>query len=575
MWKYRNQTLISVIGLAVGFTCFALATLWVVYEMTFDSFHKNTHNMYVVYIPSSSQAGLTNTTPTPLAAYLKETFPEIVNAASLARNQSTVTINGTNSRVYSLMVDSSFFRMFDVKVLEGAWEFLVPGSKKVAVTQEKAKQLFGDEYPIGKMINENDEIGAVVSEMSKHSNYSFEIIRPAPDYTSIQQRIQNIISPWSVILSGNNTIIELYPGTNIEAFEKKLYEHEIKNDRSIISKMTIKPLTKLRYTDPSREMAREVKFQHIVIFAVSGLLVILCSLFNYLTLFISRFRIRQKELALRVVCGASGSSLLALLSVEFLLTLLFSVMLGFLLTFFFHNPFLTLSEISMSLPVIYRESLLYIGSVILVSLLVFWLILFIFRKRSLNISIRRSSNKIFRKASVVVQLMISIGFAFCTIIMLKQMFFLYNSGELGFSFKNRGSITVYGDDVETLGDRVKQIPEIMEVVDVKSMTPLLPQRSWSSKEFDLWDDQPPNAEKISLEQATVSQEYTSFYDFRLVAGEMLTDADPETMVLLNEAAVKAFGWYDAVGKHFDKYTVKGVIKNVSNYAPTISVNPAF
>ena len=25
MWKYKNQTLISVIGLAIGFTCFALA----------------------------------------------------------------------------------------------------------------------------------------------------------------------------------------------------------------------------------------------------------------------------------------------------------------------------------------------------------------------------------------------------------------------------------------------------------------------------------------------------------------------------------------------------------------------
>ena len=49
MWKYRSQTLISLIGLAVGFTCVALATLWIVYEMTFDSFHKNAKQMYVVY----------------------------------------------------------------------------------------------------------------------------------------------------------------------------------------------------------------------------------------------------------------------------------------------------------------------------------------------------------------------------------------------------------------------------------------------------------------------------------------------------------------------------------------------
>ena len=30
--KYRTQSIISIIGLAVGFTCFALANLWIHYE---------------------------------------------------------------------------------------------------------------------------------------------------------------------------------------------------------------------------------------------------------------------------------------------------------------------------------------------------------------------------------------------------------------------------------------------------------------------------------------------------------------------------------------------------------------
>ena len=583
MWKYRNQTLISVLGLAVGFACFSMATLWIVYEMTFDTFHKNAKNLYVVYIPSAAQAGITNATPLPLAAYLKETFPEIANATSLARNQnaSTVSVEGAEIKAFFLTADSSFLRTFDVKLLEGSLEFLVPGSSKLAITQEKARLLFGDEHPIGKKVGENDEICAVVSSMSKHSNYSFDFIRPATNFadrfnaSAAKLKFNINMDPWSTN-SGTNTIIELYPGTNRETFEKKLYEHETGAERRNISKMTIKPLTKLRYTDPAREMAREVKFQHIMIFAVSGLLVILCSLFNFLTLFISRFRIRQRELALRVTCGASGGSLLSMLSVEFILTLLFSIVFGFLLTYFFHNPFLTLTKISMSLPAIYRESLLYIGSVIIVSLFVFWLILIIFRHRSLNVSIRQSNSKMFRKASVVVQLMISIGFAFCTIVILKQMYFLHHSGELGFSFKNRGSITVYGENNESVADRLKQIPEIVEAVDVRNIGPLLPQYSRSNKEFDVWDEQPVNAALISLEQVTVSPEYADFYDFRLVTGQMLTEDDPETMVLLNEEAAKAFGWYEPVGKHFGgQYTVKGVIKNIYNFAPTIAVKPAF
>ena len=49
-WKYKSQTLISVLGLAVGFTCFALATLWIRYDMTFDSFHKDAKRMYMALI---------------------------------------------------------------------------------------------------------------------------------------------------------------------------------------------------------------------------------------------------------------------------------------------------------------------------------------------------------------------------------------------------------------------------------------------------------------------------------------------------------------------------------------------
>ena len=84
MWKYKNQTLISVLGLAVGFTCFALAMLWIRYEMTFDSFHKNAKQMYVVYTPPStfSPTG-SRSTVNPLANYLKETFPKIADAISI------------------------------------------------------------------------------------------------------------------------------------------------------------------------------------------------------------------------------------------------------------------------------------------------------------------------------------------------------------------------------------------------------------------------------------------------------------------------------------------------------------
>ena len=585
MRKYKNQTLISVIGLAVGFTCFALAMLWIRYEMTFDSFHKNARQMYVVYRSDSYlPTGYNRDTPYALAAYLKQTFPEIADAIMLAPSYRgrTVQVEGAEIPALVITADSSFLRMFDVKILEGSPEFLMIGSDKFAITQEKARQLFGNENPIGKTLYDGrNEICAIVSGISKRSNYAFDLIQPFSGY------VMNTDYLWHS--SGGNAIIELLPGTNVEAFEKKLYEHETGEARGNLGKMTIKPLTKLRYLDQNIE--KEIKFQHIFIFALAGLLVILCSLFNYLTLFMSRFRMRQKELALRVVCGASGVSLMAMLSVEFLLTLLFAVVLGCCLTQLAHRDFLTLSDIKMELPAIYGESLMYIGGIILVSLLAFWLIFFIFRRRRLDVSIRQSNKNLFRKISVIVQLVISIGFAFCAIIILKQMYFLHHTDELGFSFKNRGSLVVYQDlgnpSEMNIDDRLaelfrseiplisqmKQIPEITDVIEGSSQ--LLPQRGRQSQEISSWDDKSAHVENISIETMVISPDYITFYDFRLIAGEMLTDADPASMVLLNESAVKAFGWHDPVGKQFDdgKFTVKGVIKHVYNLSPTIPAKP--
>jgi hypothetical protein len=230
----------------------------------------------------------------------------------------------------------------------------------------------------------------------------------------------------------------------------------------------------------------------------------------------------------------------------------------------------------MNLPAFYRESLLYVSGIILLSLPFFWLTLNLFKRRNLDVSIRRGNKKLFRKISLVTQLFISIGIAFCSIVILKQIYFLNHTDELGFSFRNTGAFLVYGDEGQVLAQQMKQMPEIKDVVYTKGLVDLATQRGRETWEIGLWDDQIENAEKIKLERLYVTPEYMDFYGFHLLYGEMLTDADPGTYVLLNESAVKAFGWDDPIGKHLgDGYTVKGVIKHVYNFAPTIAEKPVF
>ena len=51
--KYRLQSAVSVVSLAIGFACFALASMWIKYETTYDAFHKNADRMYWETLPST------------------------------------------------------------------------------------------------------------------------------------------------------------------------------------------------------------------------------------------------------------------------------------------------------------------------------------------------------------------------------------------------------------------------------------------------------------------------------------------------------------------------------------------
>jgi ABC-type antimicrobial peptide transport system permease subunit len=509
-----------------------------------------------------SSTGISNFIPFPLAGYLKSTFPETVNAVPIQSVYMDFEYEKVKHKTDMLYIDSSFFNMFDVKLVEGSMDFLIPEGKKIAVTREKALQLFGNESPVGKKLHMYGdyyaEICAVVTGFPERSNYSFDFL------CGIKTDFKEDGS-----YRAGNILVEVVPNIDPEVFEKKLNEHKFQQERFNIKNIRLIPLTAVHYKDSNIE--RDVKFQHIVIFAVAGSLLILCTLFNYLTLFFNRFRIRQRELALRTVYGASRQSLFAMLSVEFIISLFVALILGLAIINIIIPSFLTVSKISLELPAIYLESVIYIAGIIVVALAIFFLTLVIFHRRTLNANMR-GNKKILRRISIVVQLIISIVFAFCTLVILKQMYHLHGT-DLGFALKNRGSISVDPELINVLNDKMKQIPEIQQTIPEEH--PLLPIRSIFHFHISDWEGKHEDAEYIDIEQIRITEQYAKFYEFELIEGEFVRDDDEKKYVLLNESAAKAFGWNRAAGKSFGEFIVKGVIKNVYNFSPTIAAKPFF
>ena len=84
--KYKTQSIISILGLAVGFTCFALANLWIHYEMTYDAYHEGADRMYILCKESVFGVnGYSTSMPYPASTLLKNDFPEVEAACAYTR----------------------------------------------------------------------------------------------------------------------------------------------------------------------------------------------------------------------------------------------------------------------------------------------------------------------------------------------------------------------------------------------------------------------------------------------------------------------------------------------------------
>lgn len=169
-------------------------------------------------------------------------------------------------------------------------------------------------------------ITAVFKEWKEHSNYNFDFLVP----------IEQKYAQWGY--QSMNTLVRLHSGVNVEELSRKLlnisvtekYENnghttEYKNNIGVI----LTPLTELHYTHPQNDAT--IHLEHIRLFCLIGLLIVLSALFNYLIMYLIRIRMRQREMALRKVNGASDSSLMLLLMSELFLLIVIALFIGGLL----------------------------------------------------------------------------------------------------------------------------------------------------------------------------------------------------------------------------------------------------
>ncbi len=580
LWKYRTQNIISILGLAAGFICFALSALWIRYELTYDDFHKGAERIYYVRTTEkTSENGLSSVTPLPLAGYLRSVYPDIEDACSVQSWPIQVEHPETKKLEAAsfLAVDSTTLRFFGIKIMEGSRDFLIHRSGKIALTEEYAAKLFPDQSPLGQYLNvdgEKKEVCAVVAGWSRHSSLCYDLLSPLPTGWAMN---------WNISLV--YTFLKFKPGvdrnTCIRRLEDKVIEQPGDDGQKVLLELQLTPLNRKHSDRPGKyDDAGPVKLYHVQLFAWAGILLIACSLLNYLGVFISQLRLRSREMALRIVCGSSGLNLSGLLLTELLWLLGISLLLGLAGMELCLSSFIGLVGIVDSRAEIYQEALLYLGGVIGVTLIASYLPISYFRRHNLQTFLHTgttgaSGENWFRKGCLWLQLVISLGFIFCTAIMLKQLYFL-NHTDLGVERSQRATAFINTEYEPSLCAQLQQRPEVVRVVNNgASLLPPTTHQYW--RDLTNWPGKPEGVqEDLSVRQIETSREVMDFYGIHLVQGEMPDFREGSEEILINETLCRKLQLDDPVGvRLWDNMVIKGVVRDFQVQEPTSPVFPTF
>ena len=578
--KYKVQSAVSILGLAGGVCCFLLSLYWIHYEMTYDHFRQDADRIYMVRTNDEYTEGKISTrVPYSLAAYLAQHFPDIAVAAPFHLISERISVNDKYQDAVFSSADSAWMNLMDIRIIKGNRNFMLPkDNAEIAITEEAAKKWFRTEDPIGKevkMLRRTKKICAIVQAENRHTNFPFDFIGN-PELGKIWWYIT-----WSIL-------IKVKPDTDIEELESKINANlpaELKQvtltRKTGIERIILTPLSKLHYAKDFRDDKEAgITFQYIIYFSIAGILIITCALINYLTLFINRMRVRQREMALRMIHGANIRSLVSLLTVEFLLLLACAVTTGFLLIEICFPSFIELTGIDTAKSSLYGEAFLFIGLISLIILTAIIGLLYILYHRSLHLSLRyntgRSTGTQLRRGSIVLQLFVCLSFIGCTVLINQQLDYLRHR-DLGLKIKNRGSFSVMGDmDYTPLIRKIKELPMITEVMQ-PDYYPIVSQLT-AIGQFDNWEGLDiPIDTPVPVKLFLGKEDFFRFYDITLLAGEWLDDLSTYEDIIINESLARRMGWspQEAIGKHiiqsYITYTIVGVVKDCHYGAPTLPI----
>ncbi|HKK46795.1 MAG TPA: ABC transporter permease [Balneolaceae bacterium] len=569
LFKNKIFSFVNVLGLTIGFACFILLSLFVMDELSFDTFHKDSDRMYRVVQQISNKDGKQRkvaTTAPAIGPALAKDFPEVETQTQLISIGRLTVGNEPIKRDYETIwiADANFFKFFDFDFLYGDPKTALTQPDNLVITASMAKKYFGKTDVVGKTLYTNvyqATISGVIKDFPPNSHIRMNTIHTEPTWArQIDGWKKWAATNWTA--NAMITYVKMEPGFhNKKAFQQKLTSLVAKHygdDVDYSSSFILQPLTDIHLHSQDIEggmNAHAGNALYVYMFSIVGILILVIACFNYMNLSTAAGSRRTREVGMRKTLGAgkwqlilqfTGEALLLSLLALLLACTLLEVLLPYVNNFIGKQLSIPYNNLPLIATLFGIVLIAGIASAIYPSFILSRVNPATALKKGITIG---SSNFSLRKVLVVAQFVVSIAMIAATIIIYRQLNYVRQK-DLGFNVDNLVTVDINSGALRHQFKSIKQ--EFEKLSEVKSVTV-------SSRVPGEWKTFPiANVEDRSSDTkgqmifVGIDKDFLNTYHINLLKGRNLRNTVSDSdKVLLTESAVKELGLKNPIGQKVD------------------------
>lgn len=604
--KNKLFSFINILGLSIGIVTFFIIMLYVQDEMSYDRFNKNADNIARVIFKANINGGKIDESVTmpPVAQTMKKDFPEVQDATRIL-NMGTPKVK-YKDKIFkddrSALVDPNFFSIFTLRMIEGDATKALQQPHTIVLTQTTAKKYFGNENPIGKILefgSIKDIVTGVIEDIPDNAHFHFDMFGSLVDFGDANS------DTW--LSGGYHTYLLLQPHSDIKKIEARFPDMVAKYMGPQIQRQmgltlnqftskgnslgfALQPLKDIHLnSNTSNEFEPGGNAAYVYIFAGVAVFMLIVACINFINLSTAGASKRAKEVGVRKVAGSGKLQLISQFLSESILITFFALLIAFVLLQLALPAFNNISGKHLSFDV--KSILSFIGLGLLVGVVAgiypaFYLSSF--KPIAVLKGRLTASHKSFglRSGLVVFQFFISVALIIGTIVVYQQMKYIQNK-DIGYSKEQLLTIPnsyVLGKEEQVYKQQMLQDPRIVNAT-ISGYKPAGP----SSYNNALAYPQGNDNLVVSGNEYNVDENYIPTFGMTMVSGRNFSKAfaTDSTGIILNETAAHALGWdnMSAVGKTIIRqnsnrganvpFHVIGVVKNFNFKSLHEAISPLY